>query len=51
MKGKEVCFEWPSLMSPSLVGTLSSPASLFSASSVYPCLLQREFLRKGSPLQ
>ena len=29
VKGKEVYSEWPSLVSPSSVRTLSSPASLF----------------------
>ena len=50
-KGKEVCSEQLSLVSPFLARTLSSPASLIFASSVYPCLLQEEFLRRRSLLQ
>ena len=50
-KGKKVCYEWPSLVSPSPVGTLSSPASLLSTPSIYPCLLQKGFLRRVSLLR
>ena len=50
-KGKEVCYEQLSLVSPSPVRILSSSTGLFFASSVYPYLLQEEFLRRGSLLQ
>ena len=49
--GKEVCSEQLSLVSPFPTGTLSSPAGLIFASSVYPCLLQKEFLKRRSLLQ
>ena len=50
-KGKEVCSEQLSLVSPFSAGTLSSPTGLIFTSSVYPCLLQKEFLRRRSLLQ
>ena len=50
-KGKEVCSEQLSLVSPFPAGTLSSPTGLIFASSVYPCLLQKEFLRRRSLFQ
>ena len=50
-KGKVVCSELLSLISPSLARTLSNPASLFFVSFVYPYLLQKEFLPRGSLFQ
>ena len=50
-KGKEVCFEQLSLVSPFPVGTLSSLIGLIFASSIYLCLLREEFLRRRSLLQ
>jgi len=51
VKGKVVCSELLSLVSPSPVETLSNPTSLFFVSSIYPYLLQREFLPRESLLQ
>ena len=50
-KGKVVCSELLSLVSPSLAGTLSNPASLNFASFVYPYRFQKGFMPKGSLLQ
>ena len=50
-KGKVVCFKLLSLVSPFPTGTLSSPAGLIFASSVYPYLIREEFLRRKSLLQ
>ena len=50
-KGKEVCSEQLSLVSPFPVRTLSSPIGLIFASSIYLCLLREEFLRRRSLLQ
>ena len=50
-KGNEVCSEQLSFVSPFPTRTLSSPAGLIFASSVYPYLLQEEFLRRRSLLQ
>ena len=51
VKGKVVCSELFSPMSPSPTGTLSNPTSLFFVFSIYPYLLQMEFLSRGSLLQ
>ena len=50
-KGKEVCSEQLSLVSPFPIGTLSSPVSLIFSSFIYLCLLREEFLRRRSLLQ
>ena len=50
-KGKGVCSELLSLMSPSPAGTLSNPENSYFTSSVYPYCLQKGFLPKGSLLQ
>ena len=42
-KGKEVCSEWLSFVSPSSAGTLSSPAGLFSASFVTHVFFEKNF--------
>jgi len=49
-KGKGVCSELLSLMSPSPAGTLSNLANLYFASSKCPYRLQKGFLLKGSLL-
>ena len=48
--GKVVYSEQLSLVSSSPAGILSSLASLFFVSSVYPYLFRKEFLRRGSLL-
>ena len=50
-KGKVVCSDQLSLVSFSPAGTLLSPVGLIFTSSVYPYLLRKEFLRRGSLLQ
>ena len=50
-KGNEVYSEQLSLVSPFPTRTLSSPTGLIFPSSVYPCLLQEEFLKRRSLLQ